>query len=76
MAITVITVNTTAFRLIKKRSTGEWVVRVIEGSKSNEDRAYYTDDFEDAIGTLKAMAREELEIILKKARSARIRGRK
>jgi hypothetical protein len=41
--------------IVKDRNTGEWVVKVYENGKLNEDKTYYTDDREDAENTKRAM---------------------
>lgn len=42
-------------RILKKTATGEFVVYWYENGKKNENKSYFTDDKEDAIGTFNAM---------------------
>jgi len=51
-----IVVGKVKLKLEKDKGTGEWVVKWIENGKFNDDKSYYTDDKEDAIGTMKDMA--------------------
>jgi hypothetical protein len=51
------TVGHVSFDYYKKQ--GEYVVRVMEHGKRNEERCYYTDDLNDAVDTLALMVREE-----------------
>lgn len=37
--------------VVKDRNTGEWVVKVYENGKYNEDKTYYAMDKEDALAT-------------------------
>lgn len=41
--------------VVKKSSTGEWLVKVHINGKYDEDATYYTDDKDDAIRTMAAM---------------------
>jgi hypothetical protein len=43
---------------VRKVETDEWVVKVYVDGKYKEDSTYYTDDKEDAIATMKHMAKE------------------
>lgn len=45
-------------RVMRRPSTGEWVVRWTQGAMRIEARCYYTDDRDDAESTARAMARE------------------
>jgi hypothetical protein len=41
--------------LKRKPETNEWVVQWVENGRVNDDKSYYTDDKQDAIGTMKDM---------------------
>lgn len=53
-----IKVNNRKFQLQHKLSTNEYLVVVIEDGRRLEELTYYTDDKEDARGTLRAMVTE------------------
>jgi hypothetical protein len=51
----------TYLRIKKDRETGEWLVVWMEGGKRNEDKTYYCDDRDDAVGVaLHTMARHPI----------------
>lgn len=43
---------------VRKAETNEWIVKVYIDGKYDEDKTYYTDDKQDAIDTMKHMAKE------------------
>lgn len=43
------------FKVVRKPSTDEWVVKVYNNGKYSEAETYYTNDKTDALHTLKAM---------------------
>lgn len=45
-----------AVQVRRKSSTNEWVCRYV-GCRNKADHGYYTDDYEDAIGTARALAK-------------------
>lgn len=49
---------TVKLKIVRKPSTDEWVVRWIENGRVNENKSVYTNDKEDAQGTLRHMQRE------------------
>lgn len=55
------TKNRVEFKLVRKTSTDEWVVKVYIDGKFNEDKSYYTDDKTDAENTKKLMEKEYRE---------------
>lgn len=54
-AINELTKKGVELRLVRKPETDEWVVKYYENGKYNEEKTYYTDDKDDAIGTMKNM---------------------
>jgi hypothetical protein len=42
----------TTFKLVRKSSTNEWIVRTYVDGKLDSDLDYFTDDKQDAIDTL------------------------
>jgi len=76
--LTQIRVNAITFKLTRLRETREWCVRVYfninpERRQHIPERDYYTTDYDDALGTMKAMAREELSKLVKVIRDASTR---
>ncbi len=52
--------RTVTYKLKRKQSTGEWVVRAFVDGVYNEDMTYYTDDLDDAKATMRMLqARED-----------------
>jgi len=73
--LTQIRVNAITFKLVQILETREWCIRVYftitpERKQHIPDRDYYCTDLEDAVGTMKAIAREELNKIIKVIRAA------
>jgi hypothetical protein len=50
---------TLGYTLVKDRDWGQYIVKP-QGARSDDPRAYFTDDIGDAVGTARAMARQEL----------------
>lgn len=49
-----------AYKLTKKKNDyDEYVIQAYKNGKKNEDATYYTDDWDDAINTLKSIAKQE-----------------
>ena len=65
MAVSEIRINWVTFKVVRTSVPGEFKVRVADGSigcqVERKERAYFTDNKEDAYGTMIAMAKEELE---------------
>ena len=53
-----ITINGRKFSIIRKDSLNEYQVTVVENNRRLEELTYFTDDLEDAQGTLRAMVAE------------------
>ena len=48
------------YKLTKKKNDyDEYVIQAYKNGKKNEDATYYTDDWDDAINTLKSIAKQE-----------------
>lgn len=50
-------VDNTLFGLCYRK--GEWIIKVVVNGDPVPERYYFTDDKQDAIGTLRTMAEEE-----------------
>ena len=53
-----ITINGRKFSIIRKASLNEYQVTVVENNHRLDALTYFTDDLEDARGTLRAMVSE------------------
>ena len=53
--------QTITYKLKRKSETNEWKVAAFVDGKYNEAMTYYTDDKQDAVGTLAAMEKSEQE---------------
>jgi hypothetical protein len=67
MPVNKISVNNVIFKL--KRLNGEYTVQVTRDGKRVEVQDYFTDDKQDAYGTLREMAKEEINNIAEPPKS-------
>jgi len=52
-----ITINDITLKMVRNKERDEWVIQWIEGDKIDEEKSYYTDDYEDAFETMQQMAK-------------------